>query len=412
MANLSRMSRDAKLLLGASGILATSFVGIQALLKPIYVLRLGYGPSYLGTFTSAGAFTFMVMGLISGNIGKRIGTRLCLILGGAGTTLGMVILPLAEFVPAQTRAILPIVSEIVLATGWSLLNVNLVPALAAVTPRQLRDSAYGLNNALMGVGTLIGNLFGGMLPGFFADRFHQILETPVPYRWALWTASGLAVAGLFPLTLIENEDTRAVTKAQQVGGSFPLRPVVFLAIYVCLRHAGWATGQIFCRPYMDTDLALSTFSIGLITGVGQALAVLASLLMPRLAARYSNGWILVTSPLFLALGLLPVGLSPRWTTAAVAQGFTLTMTAVWLPAFQSFQMKLVDDQWRSLAYGAAALGMGLGFGSVSLLGGRLVEAKGYPTVFLLGALLSLISGAIMWGLIRTRWVEETSNSSE
>jgi hypothetical protein len=143
-----------------------------------------------------------------------------------------------------------------------------------------------------------------------------------------------------------------------------------MVAYACLRHAGWATAQIFCKPYMDTDLELSTSSIGLITGVGQFLAVAASLLTPRVAARYSNAWILVASPMTIAIGLLPV----------------------------------IDSRWHSLAYGALALGMGMGFGSASLLGGYVVEASGYPAVFLLGAIISTISGGLMWATLKSQWI--------
>lgn len=188
-------------------------------------------------------------------------------------------------------------------------------------------------------------------------------------------------------------------------------PVVLMALYACLRHAGWATGQVFCRPYMDTDLELSTLSIGLINGIGQCFAVLAALLTPRLAKRYGNGSILIASPLLIAVGLLPASVIPHWATAAVAQGFTLVMMSVWMPSMQAFQMDLVASEWHSLAYGALALGMGMGFGSTSLLGGYVVEARGYPTVFLLGALISTASGVLMCASLKSPWLTAEQQDS-
>jgi MFS family permease len=386
------------------GIFGISFTGIQMLLKALYVLRLGYGPRYVGAYMSAGAFTFMGMSMLSGTAGRRFGTRAPLILGGVGTAVGMALLPVAEFVPSQIRSALPIVSEIVLSAGWSLLTVNAVPALAAATPRGFRTAVYGVNNAFLGLGTLVGNLLGGMLPSLFAEQLNQSLEAPEPYRWALWLSAGLSMVGLVPLGLTRPKEVANPTREREAEGTFPVLPVALMVVYACLRNAGWATGQVFCRPFMDTDLELGAFSIGLITGVGQLFAVVAALLTPRLTARYGNGWILVGSPLLIALGLLPVSLTSHWTTAAIAQGFTLVMMSAWLPAMQAFQMDLVDDQWHSLAYGAASLGMGLGFGSVSLLGGYVVETTGYPTVFLLGAIISAVSGVLMWITLRSPWM--------
>jgi predicted MFS family arabinose efflux permease len=310
----------------------------------------------------------------------------------------------AEFVPTHTRGVLPIVSEVVLSVGWSLFTVNVVPALAAATPRELRPRIYGLNNALLGLGTLLGNLLGGALPGLFADWLGFGLRTPEPYRWTLWLSALLSLIGLVPLALTKSRGDNPPAPEGDAQEAFPILPVALMVVYACLRTAGWATGQVFCRPFMDTDLRLSALSIGLITGVGQSLAVLAALLTPRLAARHSNGLILVVSPLLIAVGLVPASLAPHWTTAAVAQGFTLVMMAAWLPAMQAFQMDLVTDEYHSLAYGAVALGMGLGFGSVSLLGGYVIEATGYPTVFLLGAIISAVSGALMWVALRSRWL--------
>lgn len=400
--SLSQLNRDARLLIAASGIFAVGFFGIQMLLKVLYILRLGHGPRYVGRFTAAGAFTYMGMSLPSGVLGRRLGMRMTLLLGGIVTVMGMISLPLTESVSPWARGFWPIVSQIVLTAGWSMLSVNLVPALTAATTKRNRNNAYALSNALMGLGAFLGTVFGGILPGLFADALHQSLNMPDPYRSGLWVGAGLASLGLIPLSLIG--PVGPVVSRQQAGaqGAFPVFPVALMVVYVCLRHAGWATCQVFCNAYMDTDLNLLTSSIGLITGVGQFVAVFASLLTPRLAAHHSNGWVLMTSTLATTIGLMLLGLIPHWAAAAVAQLCILVMSAVWMPALQAFQMDLVDSQWRSLAYASVSVAMGLGFGSVSLLGGYVVVAAGYRTVFLVGVILSTVSAALMWVMLRSR----------
>jgi predicted MFS family arabinose efflux permease len=167
-----------------------------------------------------------------------------------------------------------------------------------------------------------------------------------------------------------------------------------------VRHAGWATGRAFWNAYMDADLRLSAAWIGGITSVGQAFAILAPLINPRLAARRSNGWIAMIATLGIAVSLVPMALIPHWTAAAASRLAFVIVSAVWLPAMQAFQMERIDPEWRSIGYGAVAMAMGSGFGSTSIAGGYIVAAAGYRTLFALGIAVSLLAAAIMWGILR------------
>ena len=68
---MPRYSRDAVLLFVVSGLSALGFYGINMLLRVLFVLRLGYGPEYVGLFNGAGALTYMSMGVPSGALGSR-----------------------------------------------------------------------------------------------------------------------------------------------------------------------------------------------------------------------------------------------------------------------------------------------------------------------------------------------------
>jgi predicted MFS family arabinose efflux permease len=171
-------------------------------------------------------------------------------------------------------------------------------------------------------------------------------------------------------------------------------------LYVYVRHAGWATGRAFWNAYMDTELRLSAASIGMIASAGQALAILAPLINPRLAARRSNGWIAMLATLGVAFSLVPLALIPHWTAAGLSQLVYAVVSAIWLPAVQAFQMERIDPEWRSIGYGAVAMAMGSGFGSTSIAGGYIVAAAGYRALFALGIALSLVATGIMWVILR------------
>lgn len=397
----SHLTRDARLLIISSGVLAVSFFGIQMLLTVLYVLRLGYSVEYIGLFNASGAFTYILSSLPAGAIGSRFGLRPAMIAGGVMTVLGMALLPAVEFVPPGLHNLWPILAQAVVTMGWALISINQVPALMGVTTVQNRNSAYALNGVLRGLGTFVGTVVGGFLPLLFAQVLGTGVETPAPYRAALLTGALLSALGLIPLWLV-HPTAPTIRKTQvQADSPFPLWPVALLVLHVFLGQIGAAACQSFCSAYMDTDLALSAAAIGLLTGVGQFTTILVPLLGPRLAMRYGNGWTLMAATLGMALSLLPLALIPHWSAAGVGRLGILALSAVWMPALQVFQMELVDSRWRSLTYGIISMAMGFAYATVSFAGGYLVATWGYATLFLLGGGFSMVGAGLMWGMLRS-----------
>jgi len=397
---LSHFSRDTRLLLATSGIIATSFFGIHTLLRVLYILRLGYGPEYVGLFGAAGAFTYTTMGLPSGALGRRFGVRRIMLIGGLVTVVGMLILPLAEFLPLQVRATWPVLSQVFHIAGWSMFNVNFVPALMAATTAEERSSAYALNGVLKGVGTFLGTTIGGALPGMFAGMFSLGLDAARPYGYGIWVAAVVGLGALIPLTRLGKLEQTAVAGHVEARAAFPLLPLALMLLYVYLSHSAWAVNRAFGSAYMDTVLSLPASTIGLITSVGQFASILSPLLNPSLARRYGDGWTLMVASLVMGVSLLPMALVPHWAIVGLGNLGILTLAAMRMPALQVFQMELVDTRWRALAYGAVSMAMGFSFGSMSLIGGYVVAAAGYRALFLLGTGLSVAGAVLMWAMLR------------
>ena len=404
---VSHLSRDAKLLIAALTVFATSFYGIYGLLRVLYILRLGHGPEYVGLFSGAGALTFMVMGLPSGALGSRYGVRRVMLIGGAISVAGMGLLPLVEFIPVGAQKVWPIATQILLTIGWSMFNVNFVPALMAATTLANRGSIYALSSALRGFGTMAGTVSGGMLPGLFGAIIGQTLEVPGPYRFGLWVAAAVGVLALLPLGRITSMEREVSKERAESKGPFPVVLIALIVAHVYLTRVGWSSARAFSSAYMDTDLRLSPSSIGLITGAGQFVAMLTPLLAPRLAARRSHGWMLMVTSLGTAVSLVPLALIPHWAPAGLGSLGVVAMSAIWMPTLQLFQMELVEDRWRPLAYGALTMGMGLSFGMVSIGGGYVIAAVGYGSIFLIGAVVAAMGAALMGVLLRSSAVRGT-----
>jgi MFS family permease len=389
------------MLILVTGLIAISFFGVNILLKSLYVLRLGYGPEYVGAYLSSGAFIFMGMGVPSGALGSRFGTRRIMLIGAWLTVIGMGLLPATEIVPQGLRAAWPFVTQTITTAGWSMFNVNLVPALVVATTERNRSAAYALSSAVRGLGTFLGTLVGGMLPGLFAKLLSTTLEAAAPYGYALFVGAGLGLLAIAPLMRIQggqapSKDDEAASRR----GPFPFLPVAAMVVYVYLRHAGWATCQAFCNPYMDEGLHLSTATIGLITSIGQIGAIGASLLLPRLTDRWNPGRMLIGTTLGVSVSLLLLVTVPNWVGAGLGRLGVLVFTAMWLPTLQLFQMELVTGAWRSVAYGALTMAMGMGFGSSSFAGGYLIAARGYRTHFLVGVVLTFVASLLMTSILQ------------
>jgi predicted MFS family arabinose efflux permease len=387
---MPRFTREAKLLLAISGILSISFMGIQQLLRVLYVLRLGHGPEYVGLYGAAGAFTYMLMSLPSGAISVRLGMRTTMLIGGVIMALSMGILPLTEYLPVAMQYYWPVGSHMLLISGWSMFNVNVVPAMMVATTAETRSSVYAANGAIRGVGTFVGTLLGGLLPGLFAGLLGVGPEAASPYGVGLWVAAGISVFALAPIAMLKGGKPQRAAPAASGTDRFPFWAVAAVVLHVLFAHGGWATQQAFANAYLDTELHLSAAAIGIITSVAQAASVAAVLLLPRLMRRRSHSWMLLVTSLGMAITLVPLAITSHWFPASVGRIGVLALDAMWIPALQVFQMESVSPRWRALAYGASSMAMGLAFSVVSFGGGYVITAWGYPSVFWMGAALCAV----------------------
>lgn len=399
--NRPRFHHDVNMLLIVVGLVAVSFFGIQTFLKTFYILRLGYGMVFFGVFNSASALSYMVMSLPAGVLGSRLGLNFTMRLGILVTVLGMAMLPLTESVPALFRYYWPVFSMMVVSGGYALFSINMVPALMGLTSDENRNSAYATTGVLRGLGAFVGTPFAGLLPGLIASMLGVGLDSPAPYRLALWLSPAVLLLAIIPLLRIgDAERSGKHEETPTLPGSFPVAPVSLLILFVWFSQAAGATCYSFCNAFMDTELRMSTFTIGIISSAGQFASIFAPMLLPMLARRRGNGWTLMATTVGGAVSMIPLILIPQWFAAAIGQFASMVLSAVRMPALQVYQMEMIEKHWRSLAYGAVNTAMGLSFGLVSFGGGQIIEKWGYTSLYALGVSLSVVGATIMWAMLK------------
>lgn len=177
--------RDVRLFLIATAFLGFSFFGISTLLLNLYLLRLGYGPEFLGLVNGAGALGLAGVSLFAGMVGKRWGYRRTLATGLVLDMVGLGLLPFAEFVPAGWQVGWLLATNTLAWIGGATFVVNSSPFLMAATKPQERNHAFSMQSALMPLAGFAGNLIGGLMPGIFAGILGFSLNESAPYRFPL-----------------------------------------------------------------------------------------------------------------------------------------------------------------------------------------------------------------------------------
>ena len=146
---IRHFNRDICLYLFASGLVGFClFSGIYSLLFNLYLLRLGYGPAFVGQVNAVGGLAFALSSLPSSFLGSRWGNRRTMILGLGLAVVGHALLSQAEFVPDihQQNFILSMNSLGLL--GISLYIVNGYPYLMRVSSAAQRHHVFSLQAAL------------------------------------------------------------------------------------------------------------------------------------------------------------------------------------------------------------------------------------------------------------------------
>lgn len=394
-----RYNRNVWLLCIASALGSGAFLGVRQLLQSLYALRLGFGPEFVGTMYAAGALAFSASSLCGGALGTRLGPKRTMLLGVAVNVGGMALLPLTGSVPESWRFPWLIASQIISSAGWSFYVVNTPAVMAAHTEMANRRGAFALQEACAGLGMLVGAFVGGLLPASIARLTGAHTDMAAPYGTALWTSVLVGLLTAVPLLRTTAVQVEAGPRKERM----PFRvewPLVLLVMCAFANNASHAAGKAFAAVYMDTIHRLPTAQIGTITSVGMLASIVAALSSSRLARRRSSQEVMRLGALGIAGSLLIMALVPHWLGTAAGLVGLYGLLGMWRPAFSAIQMDMAAPQWRSLVSGACAMGMSLGFGTLSIGGGYIATGLGYPWVFALGATMATLSSFVALRLSR------------
>jgi MFS family permease len=398
---LRRFNRDVRLCLVATALIGfTLSGGIYSVLLNLYLLRLGYGPEFIGLVNAMSPLAVVLSSFPAGAIGERWGSRNSIIAGLVLAGLGSGGLALGDFSPGPFRDGWILSTYLVVGAGMALYMVNVTPFLMDATSPQERNHVFSARVTFLPLAGFVGSLVGGLLPGLLAAALDTSLDRPVPYRYPLLIAAVLLLPAVFVMSLASgwsgtaSRDSRMPDRPS-VGS--PVALIAFLAFIGFLRVMGEGAPRAFINVYLDADLNVPIAQIGLLLGVARLLAVPAGLVMPLIAARWGHERTIAFGALGVALSLLPLALIPHWLAAGLGFMAMTALAAIARSAFIVFVMEVVAPRWRAAMSGATTMSASISWAATAYGGGYLVAMLGYRGVFLVGAALTVTGAALFWG---------------
>lgn len=394
-------SHNARLYLISAAVFGfTVFGGIYSVLLNLYLLRLDYGPEFVGLVNGTGQLAFAIFCLPAGMLGRWYGNRRMLTLGLSMVGLGFGSLPLAGFSSSGQTAWL-LVTHVLGQMGIALYFVNSGPFLMDSTGPAERNHVYATMAALWPLAGFVGSLVGGLLPGLLTVPLHASLTQPAPYRYSLVIAALLIIPAVWALINTQEHGAGQSRSTVVDRTPAPFMLITMLSLTILLRVAGEGAARLFFNVYLDAALNVTTAHIGALSAAGQLLATPAALIVPLLAARWGNGHTYLFGTLGMAASLLPLALIPGWGAAGLGYIGLIALASITRPAVAVYQMEIVSPDWRAAMSAATTMALGLSWGLVALGGGYMIPALGYRCFFLMGAGLSAAGALLFWGYFRT-----------
>ncbi|NLT42653.1 MAG: MFS transporter, partial [Anaerolineae bacterium] len=144
-----RFGRDARLAFATGALLWFSVFGIYSVLFNLYILRLGFGPEFVGLANAGGLLSGALFSLPAGELGRRWGSRRAMIAGLILAVVGHGLVPLAEILPPALQPAWVLLSYFAGCLGaLAVYMVNVTPYLMGVTAPHQHNHAFSLLSAI------------------------------------------------------------------------------------------------------------------------------------------------------------------------------------------------------------------------------------------------------------------------
>lgn len=401
LATLSALNRNVRLFLITPIAVGLSYYGFFLVLFNLYLLRLGYGPRFIGALTASGPLAFIVVSLPAGALSRLWGSRRLLLVGIGLYIVSFGLLPFADLLPAAWQAPWLFGFYVLAFLGGAFYWPNSEIYMMTVTRSAERSLVFSLRQALLPLAGFAGSLVAGALPRLIAAWLDTSLDDPAPFRYALLLSSVVYLPAFCAMLATDRAPVRAHESAAIEPVTTSLVPLLsgtlITLIGIEVVWKGGNSGPInFFNVYLDSGLGLATAAVGMVIAFGQLFAAAAALATPLLTARYGLRQTVLLSLVGLGASLLLIAGPPNWVAAAIGYVGLRSWTAISSSAIAVYRMELVGAQQWGLLSGGAVAGQGIGESGMLLAGGFIIAGAGFGAFFFAAALMIGLS-AVAYG---------------
>lgn len=387
------------------------FSGVYAVLMNLYVLRLGYGPAFVGTVQATMGLGFAVFALIGGGIGRRLGYRRAIILGLSCNVVFSAIIPLSVFFSGHLQRFMLLAPYGLYGLCLTFIIVNGVAFLANTTESETRPIVFGIYASIPPVAGFAGSLVAGFLPVIVSKMGALDGQSARTYGFSLWIVTILyAVTLAMFLRSRETQVSQTSQTAQRPGA--PVAAMLVMLFVAILRSSPRFALIMFFNAYLDTTYQTATPLIGTLMSIARLIAAPAALMAPLIMTRLgSRRTVMVTGAVFAFL-VLPIAIVSSVPAAAFSLITVNAAATMCQAAYMTFHQEITHPLWRSIMAGAVFTAGGLSYAAVGYGGGAAIEAFGYQRFFLF-AIFAVFAGLlIFWRYFTPKRTQELSPAED
>jgi len=383
------LAPEVRRFLWLSAAVEYQYLGIYLFAFNLYLLRLDFGPGFIGVATGSGIAVYSLTALLSGYVFRRRSVCGLVINGALLIIVGLIGVACTDILPGAPRGPWVLVMNALAWMGGGFYGVGRLPYLVAVTPRVHRVLTFALERMLGIALAFLGGLAVMIVPPLTARLLGTTLDDPAPYRMALL----LAPAGMIPPLLLfisasrrapaigETRDEEHGDRPASVGLS-PKAMILLLAAYAVLFNFAGTPPLYFFNVYLDEGLAVSPALIAFVMGLARLGSLPITFLLPVLTRRLPRGSLLVVIALVLAVALVPMALVPNALVASCCYLACALLLAIYEPVFDLFRMEAVPSSLQTRMAGATQMATYGAQSAAGFAGGYAVITLGYGPLFL------------------------------
>lgn len=401
---------DVRRIIAVSAMMGFTIDGVFPVVFNLYILRMGFGPDFVGMVNSVALLVFSLGSLPAGAIGMRVGTRNTMVAGVLISLVSTLALSVSDLLPAAWHAPWLMTMFSMLYLGVALYFVNSSPAVVNLTPSSERARVISVQSALGNLMAFVGGPMAGFIPVLVASWLGWSLADAGAYRVPMLVSGGVYLLALALILRVAaasgnvgpaHEEPSGERGAPQVAIAFG-STLVMLSLIRFLQAAPTGSALTFFNVYMDDGLGVSPQYIGLMVAAARLLSVFAALVVPVLVRRLGSANAAVAGAAVSGLSLAPLALIPLWPVGGLSYMALNAATSVRYSAFFVYMMGVTPPRLRTTIAGAGEFAGGMSFAAVSFVGGLAIVRYGYTEQFLAAGAIGVAGALLQWGYAQWR----------